>query len=55
MPDGFLDYFKLDKVTGWNWTAFVHPKDVSYIRPQRVCWPVEWRTLLEYLFCSRSI
>jgi len=36
-PDGFLDYFNkpwleylgvtLDKVTGWNWTAFVHPGD----------------------------
>ncbi len=36
-PDGYLDYFNkpwleylgvtLDKVTGWNWTAFVHPED----------------------------
>jgi len=38
-PDGYLDYFNkpwleylgvtLDKVTGWNWTAFVHPEDVE--------------------------
>ncbi|MGA8221232.1 MAG: sigma 54-interacting transcriptional regulator [Candidatus Acidiferrales bacterium] len=36
-PDGYLDYFNkpwleylgvtLDKVTGWNWTAFIHPED----------------------------
>jgi len=40
-PDGYLDYFNkpwleylgvtLDKVTGWNWTAYVHPKDVEGI------------------------
>jgi PAS domain S-box-containing protein len=38
-PDGYLDYFNkpwleylgvtLDKVAGWNWTAFVHPEDVE--------------------------
>ena len=37
MPDGYLDYFNkpwledlgvnLDKVTGWNWMAFVHSKE----------------------------
>jgi len=41
MPDGYLDYFNkpwleylgvpLDKVAGWNWTAFVHPEDVEGI------------------------
>ncbi len=40
-PDGYLDYFNkpwleylgvtLDNVTGWNWTAFVHPEDVEGI------------------------
>jgi formate hydrogenlyase transcriptional activator len=40
-PDGYLDYFNkpwleylgvtLDKVTGWNWTAYVHPEDVEGI------------------------
>src|SRR5579863_5928971 len=40
-PDGHLDYFNkpwleylgvtLDKVSGWNWTAFVHPEDVEGI------------------------
>jgi hypothetical protein len=40
-PDGYLDYFNkpwleylgvtLDKVTGWNWTAFVHPEEVEGI------------------------
>src|SRR5712692_4792710 len=40
-PDGYLDYFNkpwleylgvtLDKVAGWNWTAFVHPADVEGI------------------------
>jgi formate hydrogenlyase transcriptional activator len=40
-PDGYLDYFNkpwldylgatLDDVTGWNWTAFVHPEDVEGI------------------------
>jgi PAS domain S-box-containing protein len=40
-PDGYLDYFNkpwlnylgvtLEKVTGWNWTAFVHPEDVEGI------------------------
>ena len=42
-PDGYLDYFNkpwleylgvtLDKVTGWNWTAFVHPEDVGGFWP----------------------
>jgi formate hydrogenlyase transcriptional activator len=40
-PDGFLDYFNkpwleylgvtLDKVAGWNWTAYIHPEDVDGI------------------------
>src|SRR5258707_15435221 len=40
-PDGYLDYFNkpwleylgvtLDKVTGWNWTAYIHPEDVDGI------------------------
>jgi formate hydrogenlyase transcriptional activator len=40
-PDGYLDYFNkpwleylgvtLDKVTGWKWTAVVHPEDVEGI------------------------
>jgi formate hydrogenlyase transcriptional activator len=40
-PDGHLDYFNkpwleylgvtLDKVAGWNWTAYVHPEDVEGI------------------------
>jgi PAS domain S-box-containing protein len=40
-PDGYLDYFNkpwleylgttLDKVAGWNWTAFVHPEDLDGI------------------------
>jgi PAS domain S-box-containing protein len=40
-PDGYLEYFNkrwleylgatLDKVAGWNWTAFVHPEDVEGI------------------------
>jgi len=40
-PDGYLDYFNkpwleylgvtLDKVAGWNWTAFVHSQDVEGI------------------------
>ena len=40
-PDGYLDYFNrrwleylgvtLEKVAGWNWTAFVHPGDVEGI------------------------
>jgi len=40
-PDGYLDYFNkpwleylgvtLDKVSGWNWTAYVHPEDVEGI------------------------
>jgi PAS domain S-box-containing protein len=48
-PDGYLDYFNkpwleylgvtLDKVTGWNWTAFVHPEDVEGI-------VAKWRTCL---------
>jgi PAS domain S-box-containing protein len=41
MPDGYLDYFNkpwleylgatLDKIAGWNWTAFIHPEDVDGI------------------------
>jgi formate hydrogenlyase transcriptional activator len=41
MPDGYLDYFNkpwldylgvsLNKVAGWNWTAFIHPEDVDGI------------------------
>jgi formate hydrogenlyase transcriptional activator len=40
-PDGYLDYFNrpwleylgatLDKVVGWNWTAFIHPEDLDGI------------------------
>ncbi len=40
-PDGYLDYFNqpwleymgvtLDKVAGWNWTAFIHPDDLDGI------------------------
>jgi len=40
-PDGYLDYFNkpwleylgvtLDKMTGWNWTAFIHPEDLEGI------------------------
>jgi PAS domain S-box-containing protein len=40
-PDGHLDYFNkpwleylgvtLDKVAGWNWTAYIHPGDVEGI------------------------
>src|SRR5260221_6368006 len=40
-PDGYLDYFNkpwleylgvtLDNVSGWNWTAVVHPEDVEGI------------------------
>ncbi len=40
-PDGYLDYFNkpwleyfgvtLNKVAGWNWTAFIHPEDVEGI------------------------
>src|ERR1700733_2038136 len=40
-PDGYLDYFNkpwldylgvtLDDVTGWKWTAFIHPEDVDGI------------------------
>ena len=40
-PNGYLDYFNkpwleylgviLDKLPGWNWTAFVHPEDVEGI------------------------
>src|ERR1700740_3217125 len=40
-PDGYLDYFNrpwleylgvtLDDVTGWKWTAFVHPDDLDGI------------------------
>src|SRR5271163_3160311 len=40
-PDGYLDYFNkpwleylgvtLDKMAGWNWTAFIHPEDLEGI------------------------
>jgi len=40
-PDGYLDYFNrpwleylgvtLEKVAGWNWTAYIHPEDVEGI------------------------
>src|SRR4029077_2567434 len=47
-PDGYLDYFNkpwleylgvtLDKVTGGNWTAFVHREDVEGMVPKwRAC------------------
>jgi PAS domain S-box-containing protein len=49
-PDGHLDYFNkrwleylgvtLDKVSGWNWTEFIHPQDVEGI-------VAEWRSSLE--------
>jgi len=49
-PDGYLDYFNkpwleyfgvtLDKVAGWNWTAFIHPEDVEGIL-------AKWRACLE--------
>src|SRR6202050_2896136 len=48
-PDGHLDYFNkpwleylgvtLDKVAGWNWTAFIHPEDLDGILG-------EWRASL---------
>jgi PAS domain S-box-containing protein len=48
-PDGYLDYFNkpwleylgvtLDKVAGWNWTAFIHPEDVDGL-------VAEWRACL---------
>jgi formate hydrogenlyase transcriptional activator len=48
-PDGYLDYFNkpwleylgvtLDKVAGWNWTAYIHPEDVEGI-------VAEWRACL---------
>jgi PAS domain S-box-containing protein len=48
-PDGYLDYFNepwleylgvtLDKVAGWNWTAFIHPQDLDGI-------VAEWRACL---------
>ena len=48
-PDGYLDYFNkpwleylgvtLDKVAGWNWTAFIHPEDLDGIL-------AEWRASL---------
>jgi PAS domain S-box-containing protein len=48
-PDGYLDYFNkrwleylgvsLDKVAGWNWTAFIHPEDLAGI-------VTEWRACL---------
>jgi PAS domain S-box-containing protein len=41
LPDGYLDYFNkpwleylgatLEQVSGWNWTAFIHPEDVEGI------------------------
>ena len=49
-PDGHLDYFNkrwleylgvtLDKVSGWSWTEFIHPRDVDGI-------VAEWRSSLE--------
>ncbi len=49
-PDGHLDYFNkrwleylgvtLDKVSGWNWTDFIHPEDTEGI-------VARWRTCLE--------
>jgi PAS domain S-box-containing protein len=40
-PDGYLDYFNkpwleflgvtLEKMVGWNWTAFIHPEDLDGI------------------------
>ena len=40
-PDGYFDYFNkpwleylgvtLEKVAGWNWTAYIHPEDVDGI------------------------
>ena len=40
-PDGYLDYFNkpwleylgvtLDKMAGWNWTAYIHPEDLEGI------------------------
>src|ERR1700732_1524907 len=40
-PDGYLDYFNkpwleylgatLEQVSGWNWTAFIHPEDLDGI------------------------
>src|SRR6202142_2762446 len=40
-PDGYLDYFNkpwleylgvtLDRVTGWNWTDFIHAEDLDGI------------------------
>jgi PAS domain S-box-containing protein len=48
-PDGYLDYFNkrwleylgvtLDRVAGWNWTAYIHPEDLDGIVAQ-------WRTCL---------
>jgi PAS domain S-box-containing protein len=48
-PDGYLDYFNkpwleylgvtLDKVAGWNWTAYIHPEDIEGI-------VAKWRTCL---------
>jgi PAS domain S-box-containing protein len=48
-PDGHLDYFNkrwleylgvtLDQVSGWNWTAFIHPEDLDGIVS-------EWRASL---------
>ena len=41
LPDGYLDYFNkpwleylgaaLEQVSGWNWTAFIHPEDLDGI------------------------
>ncbi len=47
-PDGYLDYFNkrwleylgvtLDRVAGWNWTAYIHPEDLDGIVAQwRAC------------------
>src|SRR6267378_1968626 len=62
-PDGYLDYFNkpwleylgvtLDKVTGWNWTAVVHPEDVEGIVAKwRAC--LATREVFEYETRFRS-
>jgi PAS domain S-box-containing protein len=48
-PDGYLDYFNkpwleylgatLEQVSGWNWTAFIHPEDIEGI-------VTKWRSTL---------
>src|SRR5277367_4361869 len=62
-PDGYLDYFNkrwleylgvtLDKVAGWNWTAFIHPEDVEGIVAKwRAC--LATREVFEYETRVRS-